>query len=80
MIPQAAVFIGLLEPVGKFRVILEPELVFELLDFLIVNVTLRADPAVENLLLYPGWIDAKANGVDLLHRFSQTLDCCAGSF
>jgi hypothetical protein len=69
-----------MEPVGKFRVILEPELVVEFLDFLIVNVTLRANPAVENLLLYPGWIDAKANGVDLLHRLNQTLDCSAGSF
>jgi hypothetical protein len=68
------------EPVGKFCVLLEPKLVVEFLDFLIVNVTLRANPAVENLLLHPGWIDAKANGVDLLHRLNQTLDCSAGSF
>ena len=55
-------------------------MIVEFLDFPIENVTLRADPAFENLLLNPGGIDAKANGVDLRSRFNQPLDCSAGSF
>ena len=80
MIPRAVVLLRLQEPVGKFSIILKPELVVEFLDFLIVNVTLRADPTFENLLLNPGGIDAKAHGVDLRSRFNQPLDCPANSF
>ena len=80
MIPRASVLLRFLESVGEFRVILKPELVAQFLDFLIVNVALRADPAFENLLLYSIGIDAKAYGVDLRHRLNRTLDCSAGSF
>jgi putative transposase len=48
-----------LKPVGKLGVILEPKLVINLLDFAIVNVSLRSNPSLENLLLDPGRINAK---------------------
>ena len=55
-------------------------MIVEFLDLLIVNVTLRSDPALENLLLHAGGINSKANGVDLRYRLNHALSSSANSF
>jgi hypothetical protein len=63
LIPRAILLVRFLKPVGKLGVILEPKLIIEFLDFAIINVSLRSNPSLENLLLDPGRIDAKMHAM-----------------